>query len=201
MLAFDHLAVSCEALADGTAAVDAALGVPLGPVGHHPYFGTHNRLLSLGGTEYLEVIAIDPEAPPLGRPRWFDLDHFSGAPRLTNWIMNCPSLSAELDRLGTGAGAPVALERGPYRWQMAVPDDGRLPFDTLHPALISWESAHPAPNLPESGCRLHRLIVSHPEAAQLAEILALSDPRIVFENGAPGLRAEIATPSGTRRLP
>jgi hypothetical protein len=36
--------------------------------------GTHNRLLKLGEGFYLELIAIDPQAPPPGRPRWFGLD-------------------------------------------------------------------------------------------------------------------------------
>ena len=36
--------------------------------------GTHNRLLGLGTNVYLEVIAIDTEAAPPARPRWFSLD-------------------------------------------------------------------------------------------------------------------------------
>lgn len=40
----------------------------------HPQFGTHNRCLGMEDGIYLEVIAVDPEAPPPSRPRWFGLD-------------------------------------------------------------------------------------------------------------------------------
>ncbi|WP_393939598.1 VOC family protein [Piscinibacter sakaiensis] len=52
--------------------------------GAHPHMGTHNRLLRLGDHCYLEVIAIDPAAPPPARARWFGLDRLApdAAPRL-----------------------------------------------------------------------------------------------------------------------
>ncbi len=200
MFVFDHVAISCETLAEGTTAVEAALGVPLGPVGQHPHFATHNRLLSLGGTEYLEVIAVDPDMPPPDRPRWFDIDRFSGAPRPTNWILSCPDMTDALDRCGPDVGAPVALARGDYRWRMAVPANGRLPFDNLHPALICWDSAHPAPRLPNRGCSLVQLVVRHPQAQALAGRLGLADDRITFETGAPGLVVTIDTPNGHKTL-
>ncbi len=200
MFEFDHLAVSCETLDEGVQAVEAALGVALGPGGQHPHFGTHNRLLSLGGTEYLEVIAVDPAAPPPARPRWFDLDSFSGAPRLTNWILRCADMAAAQEALGSGIGAPIALNRGAYRWQMAVPGDGRLPFDNCHPAVIQWQSDHPAALLDESGCRLSELTVRHPDAGALRDRLQLADPRFRFEIGPVGLAAVIDTPTGPRRL-
>ncbi|NDR56013.1 VOC family protein [Aliiruegeria sabulilitoris] len=200
MFEFDHLAISCETLPAGAEAVEAALGVRLGPGGQHPDFGTHNRLLSLGGTEYLEVIAVDPSAPPPSRPRWFDLDAFSGPPRLTNWILRCADMEAALAALGDGTGTPIALSRGVYRWSMAVPLDGRLPFDNIHPAVIQWQSDHPAASLEPSGCRLTELVIRHPEAATLRDRLRLTDPRFRFETGPAGLEAVIDTPAGPRRL-
>ena len=197
---FDHLAVSCTDLAAGAEAMERLLGVPMAGGGRHAAFGTNNRLLSLGGNEYLEVIAIDPEAPPPGRPRWFGLDAFAGAPRLTNWVLRCDDLEAELARLGPGAGVAMDLERGAYRWRMGVPEGGALPFDNLQPAAIEWRGPHPGPALPDRGCRLARLTVGHPRAPELAALLALDDPRIRFETGAPGLAAVIATPGGEVKL-
>ncbi len=134
--------------------------------------GTHNRLLSLGDL-YLEVIAVNPAAPPPGRPRWFDLDRFSGPPRLTTWICRCDDLPAALAAAPPGTGTPMALARGDFRWEMAVPDDGRLPFDGVFPALIRWHGAlHPAPLLPDHGLRLSRLEVTHPQAGALRAALA-----------------------------
>ena len=60
MLEFDHIAISATCLAEGVAAVEAALGVALSGGGAHPHMATHNRLLGLGDL-YLEVIASDPE--------------------------------------------------------------------------------------------------------------------------------------------
>ncbi|MFM7460122.1 MAG: VOC family protein, partial [Burkholderiales bacterium] len=60
----DHLVVGCADLARGAAWLERFLGVTLGPVGQHALMGTHNRLLSLGPDCYLELIAIDPAAPP-----------------------------------------------------------------------------------------------------------------------------------------
>lgn len=198
-LELDHLAVLARDLSEGAAAVARALGVTMGPGGRHAAFGTHNRLLSLGPGAYLEAIAVDPEAPAPGRPRWFGLDAVTGAPRLGAWVLRCDDLDAALARLPE-AGAPMTLERGAYRWRMAVPAAGALPWDGMFPALIQWQGAHPAPALAEAGCRLRRLTVTHPAAAELAARLGLDDGRIGFVPGAPGLAAEIATPGGSRRL-
>lgn len=199
----DHLALSARTLDEGAAHVEAALGVAPGPGGVHPLMGTHNRLLGLGDI-YLEVIATDPAAKPPDWPRWFDLDNFSGPPRLTNWIAGCESLGDDIAAGPPGLGAPLALSRGDLRWQMAVPASGRLPFDDAFPALIEWQgSAHPVQRLPDSGLRLVRLLVLHPRADDLRAALAgrIVDPRLEIAEG-PGkaLVAEIMTPQGLRRL-
>jgi Glyoxalase-like domain len=131
----DHLAVAAGSLAEGVAAVEAALGMTLEGGGQHLAMGTHNRLLGLGDV-YLEVIAVDPSLPGPGRPRWFDLDRFLGPPRLTNWIAACDDLAAALADAPDGTGVPMDFARGDLRWQMAVPEDGVLPFGGAHPAPI-----------------------------------------------------------------
>ncbi|GAB4285086.1 MAG: VOC family protein [Roseovarius sp.] len=201
-LALDHLAIAAESLEAGREAVEAALGVALEAGGRHAHFGTHNLLLGLEGGLYLEVIAIDPEAPAPGRPRWFDLDRFAGPPRPRAWICRCDDLDGLLAALPE-AGRPLALARGALRWRMAVPDSGVLAYDNLFPALIAWQGgAHPAARLAPSGCALRRLVIAHPQAAALAARLAglLDDRRVVFAPGAPALRAEIDTPRGLRVL-
>ena len=203
MLVFDHLAVSALTLEEGVEAVEAALGVPLQAGGQHPHMATHNRLLALGDL-YLEVIAPDPSQPKPLWPRWFDLDRFTGPPRITNWITRCDDLAAELAASPAGTGTPVALSRGDYRWQMAVPADGILPFGGAFPALIHWQgTARPAHALQDRGVRLLRLKIGHPDAAALRDALAgrLTDPRVVIAP-APShtMRATFSTPNGTRVL-
>ena len=198
MLTFDHIAISAETLAAGTAHVGSTLGVTLGPIGHHPHMATHNRLLSLGDL-YLEVIAIDPDAAKPQWPRWFDLDLFTGPPRLTNWVARTDDLSAALTHTLPGTGTPIALSRGNYRWQMAVPPDGKLPLNGIHPALIQWEGPHhPTQALPESHIRLTRLTLSHPQADLLRPLI--TDPRIHLIPGPLNLSADFDTPNGPRTL-
>lgn len=201
-LALDHLAVAAETLEAGRAAVEEALGVALQPGGRHPHFGTHNRLLGLEGGLYLEVIAIDRQAPAPAGPRWFDLDRFAGRPRPQAWICRTHDLEGFLDARPE-AGAPVALARGDLRWRMAVPETGVLPWDNVFPAVIAWQAGgHPADRLAASGCRLARLVVAHPRADGLRARLApvLEDARVVIEPGAPALRFEFVTPHGQRVL-
>ena len=203
MLRLDHLAVVAGRLEDGVSEVEALLGVPMAGGGKHPLMGTHNRLLGLGDL-YLEVIAVDPDAPGPNRPRWFDMDRFAGPPRLANWVVGCDDLGAEVAQGPAGIGQPLALQRGEYRWQMAVPEDGRLPYDGAFPALIQWEgAAHPARALPDLGLRLHRLEIAHPQAPALRAALdgRLDDPRIrIVEGPAVALHAVIDTADGPRTL-
>lgn len=204
MLTFDHLAISCDSLDQGVAHVEAALGVTLAPGGEHAAMGTHNRLVSLGPEEYLEVIAINPDAPGPDQPRWFDIDNFAGAPRVTNWICRCDDLETALAAAPQGAGVPWDLERGDLRWRMAVPEDGKLPFDNSFPAMIEWQgSAHPAPRLPDHGIRLTALTLTHPQADALRAALTplIADPRLTIVSGpAPELSVDLTGPKGTTRL-
>lgn len=123
MLILDHLAVACTDLAQGTAWVEDRLGVSLSKGGKHARYGTHNTLLGLAEGIYLEVIAPDPDAVPEAGHRWFGLDHFSGPPRLANWICRTESL----DQVPDIAGPARALARGDLHWRITVPDDGALP--------------------------------------------------------------------------
>ena len=193
MLKLDHLAVACTDLAEGTAWVEAQLGVTMQSGGRHVHYGTHNTLLGLGDI-YLEVIAPDPDAASFDGPRWFDLDNFSGPPRLANWI-------CQTEAFDPVAGPPRDLTRGDLRWQLTVPDDGSLPYQGGYPTLIKWAEGtpHPASRLPDSGCRLKRFDISHPDAG-LAALVGIDDPRVRFAQGPLGFVAVFDTPNGDRVL-
>ncbi len=203
MAVFDHLAIAALTL-DDAATIEAALGVPLAPGGQHAAMGTHNRLLSLGPGDYLEVIAIDPAAPGPGRPRWFALDTFDGPPAPRAWILRCDDLAAALALAPAGTGTPMAFRRDALHWQMAVPDSGLLPFDGVFPALIEWGAgvAHPAGRLPDHGVRLAGLTLRHPQPDALHAALQglVDDPRLRIVVGSPGIEAAFDTPRGRRVL-
>ena len=162
------------------------------------------RLLSLGPSSYLEVIAIDPAAPPPGRTRWFDLDRFAGPPKLTNWVVRCDDLVSALAVAPAGTGKIMQLARGDLHWRMAVPDDGCLPFDGGYPGLISWRgTAHPAAGLPDRGARLELLEIVHPKADMLRGYLKvqMNLGNIRISNGAAAkIVAHIRTASGVNLL-
>lgn len=202
-LALDHLAVAARTLEEGVSYVEAVLGAEMSPGGAHARMGTHNRLLSLGRT-YLEVIAVDPDAPAPPHRRWFGLDAWDGAPRLTNWIARTDDLSAALREALPGSGAPMEMSRGTLSWRITVTEFGRLPFDDAAPALIQWDAGgHPAARLPDHDLRLERLDVFHPRADEMLNacpMLARVGDVAIRTGPEKRLIATIRTPDGNRIL-
>jgi len=160
----DHLVIGARSLEEGRSFVADLLGVSPVAGGTHPHMGTHNVLLSLGGSVYLEVIAVDPEAEPPDRPRWFSLDNpnilqaLKQGPRLLTWVARTPDL-AGLVHLAPYATCKVCeMSRGDLRWLFAFTEDGECPGGGLLPHVIEWRgSAHPTDVLPESGCHFSAL--------------------------------------------
>ena len=184
MRQLDHLVAAARSLEEGAAWVEAKLGVAMSAIGKHALMGTHNRLLKLDQGRYLEMIAIDPDAPPPGRARWFELDapamkaRLEKGPALIHWVERTEDLETEL-RAHPAAVEILSFTRGPYRWRMGLPRDGTFPANGKAATLIQWEGGlHPWDALPETGVRL-------------------AD----FDPAAVPLRATFATPSGTRTIP
>jgi glyoxalase-like protein len=199
----DHLVVGAATLDAARAHIEDALGVRMQPGGTHSVFQTHNALLGLSDNLYLEAIAPDPTLAAPTRPRWYDLDRFTGDARLSNWACSVHDMERALKDMPKGTGSPVDVSRGNLSWQMAVSEDGTTPFDNLWPALIQWpDGMHPAARLQPSGVRLLQFTLVHPEGERLALELArhLSDDRITFETGGIGMSAEFDTPHGRRTL-
>jgi hypothetical protein len=198
----DHLVVTAPTLAAGIDHVRAALGVPLQPGGRHARMGTHNCLLRLGPAAYLEVIAVDPEAPRPEVPRWFQLD-LPGPPRLATWVARTGDIRAAA-ACSPAFGRIEPMERGALRWEITLPEGGGLPFDGIAPSLIQWRTEpHPAALLADSGCALAGLEGVHPRAAELSGLLAAIGFRGGFSltaHGPPRLTARIRTPTGVHTL-
>ncbi|HEU4866717.1 MAG TPA: VOC family protein [Actinomycetota bacterium] len=185
----------------GAAYIRETLGVELEPGGEHGRMGTHNRLLKLGDTAYLEVLAVKPLAPKPGRSRWFGLDALgSGAPpRLATWVVRVDDINAAA-RACPGCGVIEPMTRGTLEWRITIPADGSLPFDGVMPTLIQWkEGAHPASRMTDRGCRLVKIAAGHPQAERVWNVLRklkLEGSFAIESDNAPRLTAVIETPHG-----
>ena len=211
----DHLVVAAATLEQGAAWCAAMLGVTPGPGGKHPLMGTHNRLLKIAtaahANAYLEIIAIDPEAPPPGRARWFGLDE----PALQAKLVDRPQLihvvarSTMLDMhrwglitVGQKPGDPVNASRetpqGLLSWQILVREDGGLDCGGALPTLIQWQGMHPAEHMADSGVTLQALAL-HGVPERARDVLRLRGTAVLPGAG-PAITATLATPLGERVL-
>jgi len=199
----DHLVIACADLDQGSAWALDLLGVAPEPGGKHATMGTHNRLLKLGPRVYLELIAIDPDAPAPPRPRWFDLDnaevqaHAAQSPFLLTWVAATSNLIDAVLRV-PALGEVTPFTRNAYAWKFALPDDGRLNFGGVLPAVIEWHSDHPAAALHDRGCELIGLDLAHPAATSIVPLfraLKLMGP-IDLKAAPRTLSARLRTPRG-----
>ena len=201
MMVLDHVAIAAEDLASAEAELTAAHGLTFQGGGQHMDMGTHNRLIGLGPSEYLELITPCPDIPAPSQPRWFDLDRFSGAPRSRSWVCAVTDLDAVLAQIPFPVGKVWNLGRGDLRWRMTIPEDGILPFDGLFPALIEWQSGgHPATRLNEVGVRLEALALETPQAEALRAALVplFADTRLsIAKADTPKISVTLATETGT----
>jgi hypothetical protein len=207
VLELDHLVVACLDLDDGEAWLRERLGAPLSPGGKHPGWGTHNRLLQLGGGVYLELIAPDPSAPEPASPRPFMLDddglrrRLRRAPELVHWLVRADDLERELGGLRYLCGTIVPMTRGALRWRITIPPGGRPPADGLLPTLIQWDvpmSEHPTARLPDAGVRLAGLTVRGPKEVveRRPHVVAPVPIEWVDSRADPGLSLALDTPRG-----
>ncbi|MFZ6644801.1 VOC family protein [Undibacterium sp. TJN25] len=205
----DHIAITAPTLEAGADYVYRALGVSPLPGGEHPRMGTHNMLLRLGETVYLEVIAINPAAEAPARPRWFGLDALTpeSPPRLATWIARTADIHASHAASTEALGNIEPMSRGALNWQISVPQDGTPPLGGMAPALIQWETeALPPSRMPDLGLTLTRLELFHPEPQRIAALLRSleTDGLLSVSALAAGevryLVAHIDTPQGPRVL-
>ncbi len=206
VLEVDHLVVAARTLDEGAAWIESRLGMEPAGGGRHVLMGTHNRLLAIGAGVYLEVIAVDPDAAPPSRPRWFSLDapamreRLQRGPALVHWVASTDDIVVSARACPVNLGEIVQVSRGDYSWRMTIRGDGSLPAEGIFPTLIQWESGRPAAALPHSGCRLESLDLAHPSAASFHTALrsmglATEVPRFAVD-GEPRLTARIRTPAG-----
>jgi hypothetical protein len=201
---------TAPSLEAGAAYVERVLGVSPQAGGEHVRMGTHNRLLRLGDTLYLEVIAVNPAAPSPGRSRWFGLDALrpDSPPMLAAWVVRTPDIHTTAAASSESLGPVEAMSRGALDWLITIPADGVVPLDGVGPALIQWHAdVHPASRMADCGLSLAGFEIRHGDPARVSRLLAslgLADAvevRPLSAGEAPHLVAHIRTPQGMRQLP
>jgi hypothetical protein len=205
----DHIAVTAPTLEVGAEFVRQALGVSPQAGGEHPRMGTHNLLLRLGDSLFLEVISPNPKAPAPSRPRWFALDtqHPSAEPMLSAWVARTPNIHSSASACAEVLGNVEPMSRGALSWLITIPADGGLPLNGVAPALIEWQTkVHPASTLQDHGLSLAKLELFHPEPERISRLLqslGLEGPLSVSLPRAGRtacMVAHINTPQGLRLL-
>ncbi|MCE3606347.1 VOC family protein [Massilia sp. P8910] len=207
----DHITITAPSLVLGAAWIEDRLGVRAAPGGKHPAMGTHNLTLRLGDALYLEIIAVDPDAAPPNRARWFALDALAAdaQPALSAWVARTGDIAAAAGALDTIAppGPITPMSRGTRNWLITIAADGSPPLDGIGPALIEWEAGpHPAAGMPDLGLSLARLELFYPapqRVVAMLDSLGMHAPVTVVQIEAgerPCLRAHIGTPAGVRIL-
>jgi hypothetical protein len=167
--------------------------------------GTHNLLLALGPTTYLEVISKDPQARNVARTCWFGLDQIlpHTAPRLAAWVASTDDITGAVN---PEIGKVEKMRRDAQMWEMAVRPDGSVPLGGAAPLLIQRApGANPLASLSQCGLRLQRLLIQHPSPARVqalfARIALMPQPIVTVTHGDRcSLVAEIQTPFGLRQL-
>ena len=177
----DHIVIGAKELLAETKQLEAFLNAKFLPGGKHSLMGTHNRLLKLQDSIYLEVIAIDPNACPPGtvdgRKRWFSLDNeftkkrLSRAAQPLTWVLAVKDIHYASARCGYDPGEIIEVSRDKLKWRLTVPADGSLSEGGTLPSLIEWPNGrNPTHQMPESGVRLEHIVISHPEPRLILEM-------------------------------
>ncbi len=206
----DHLVYAAPELEEAVDDLSARFGVRPSAGGKHPN-GTHNALLALSNSCYLEVIAPDPEQAHQqgGRSLAFGLDWLK-VPKLVTWAVLAPSLEeVAMASQAAGYDPGVVVEGGRVR-----PDGAKLAWrttkrpetqegwppagDGIVPFLIEWGADTPHPSTTSAqGVRLLELSLFHPRPAEVQPMLsALHIDILVTAGPAPGMRARLETPLG-----
>ena len=198
----DHLVFGVADLAQGIELVERRTGVRARFGGQHPGRGTHNALLSFGGRQYLEIIAMDPDqadAPGLLFPELRGLSE----PKLIAWAIAVESVADVAKRAMAANIATI----GPLDGSRAQSDGSLLIWKTLRidspslegvPFFIEWHvgAAHPSQNSP-SGCRLTSFEIEHTDPERISRVLkSLGAAAIITPGSRVRMKARLQTPKG-----
>jgi hypothetical protein len=210
MTAVDHVTVGASSLDSGAEFMRGLLGVDMPPGGKHPDMSTHNRLLNVGDSRFLELIAVDPAAPAPPHRRWFGLDdpgvtaRLSKAPCALGWVVRTDDMDQVMSASPVDLGRAMPMSRGERTWRLTVSKEGVMPYAGLVPAFIEWSPGpHPSESMQFLGPRLHAIELRHPNTTQLRSVLqalgVLGLVSVLEAAATPSLAFQFQLPDGSLR--
>ncbi|MDB3880233.1 VOC family protein [Alphaproteobacteria bacterium] len=209
----DHIVIGAANLEKATKKVEGLIKTKFSTSGKHSLMATHNRLVRLQNSAYMEIIAIDPSASfPKSctrEKRWFSLDsnktkrRLSLAPQPLCWVVAVNNIEQTASNCGYEPGRITEMSRGDFQWKLTVPDSGELSEGGVLPVLIEWpKGRNPADVMPESNLVLKQITLLHPSPNFIQHILSamnISGP-IKIKLGEPAIQFTFRTPNGNNVL-
>lgn len=194
----DHLVYSVPDLKNGIDRLEDLLGVRAAFGGKHLGLGTHNAIMQLGDSSYLELIAADP-GQHVDKPKPFGVEP-DMPPRLVGWAIRKNSIAERVVRsraAGYDPGEAKWMERKTaygrrLRWRLTPTSiESGMPF------LIDWGgSEHPSCTAPR-GVRLANFHIEHPDPVHLNSKLQAMEVDVRTELGlVPAFVAILDSPHG-----
>ena len=162
----DHVVIAANNLDEGTSYVENKLNVKLSNIGYHRDMGTHNRVVKISKSVYLEVISIDPNCGHLNSKRWFNLDSLKLQSQLRKSPQVIGYVIENVDIKILKYYEPFfKASRGEYKWKFAMPaTNANILADQTHlngiiPSLINWESEKPINKMQDNHLNLEKIQV------------------------------------------
>ena len=160
----DHIVLAANTLEEGTSYIENKLRIKLSNIGYHKDMGTHNRVVKISKSVYLEVISIDPNCEQIKSKRWFNLDssklqsQLRKSPRVIGYV-----IENKTKKILKYYEPFFKASRGEYKWKFAMPcNNSNISADQSYqngiiPSLINWESEKPINKMQDNHLNLEKL--------------------------------------------
>lgn len=206
MRKIDHIVYAVNNLEEGSNHIQSLLGCEVVQGGKHLNNGTHNALVNLGDSIYLEIIAVDLDNKNISAPRWMGIDRIV-QPSVTRWAIKSNNLDLDLASLerynpalaSSFEGSRKKQDGSMLNWRMALP----LPDPAIEiaPFLVDWkDSIHPTVSLPQE-CTLKAIEFYDPKPDGLQTLFSdLTINHQVMHSSESRIKLKIESPNGMIEL-
>ena len=151
----DHFVFGANTLSEGSNTIKKVLDEDLSEINTHESMGTHNRVISLG-SNYLEIIALDPKNQNANSNTWFNLsdkiyrEKFLKVPKLISFVISSEEFNSSIF-----FEKEFFVSRNKYKWFFKKPNFEYLKKNNftntnLFPSLINWQSVSPLNEMKKS---------------------------------------------------